>query len=60
MLNALGTMDGVSDKLRAFLDYVAGKTVDDEYMRELDEAVRKAYDQNQRQSRYILKIDIPA
>ena len=42
VLNALGTMDDVSDKLRAFLDYVAGKTVDDEYVRKLDEAVRKA------------------
>lgn len=42
VLNALGTMDDVSDKLRAFLDYVAGKTVDDEYVRKLDEAVRRA------------------
>ena len=41
VLNALGTQNDVSDKLRAFLDYVAGKTVDDEYVRKLDAAVRK-------------------
>jgi len=42
VLNAVGTMDDVSGGLKAFLDYVAGKTVDDEYVRKLDEAVRKA------------------
>ena len=42
VLNAVGTMDDVSEKLRNFLDYVAGKSVDDEYVRKLDEAVRKA------------------
>ena len=42
VLNAMGTMDDVNDSLKAFLDYVAGKTVDDGYVRKLDEAVRKA------------------
>lgn len=42
VLNAVGTLDDVSDKLKAFLDYVAGKTVDDEYVKKLDEAVHKA------------------
>ena len=42
VLNAVGTMDDVSDKLKAFLDYVAGKNVDDEYVKKLDEAVHKA------------------
>lgn len=42
VLNAVGTMDDVSGRLKAFLDYVAGKIVDDEYVRKLDEAVRKA------------------
>ena len=42
VLNAVGTMDDVSDGLRAFLDYVAGKTVDDEYVKKLDEAVCRA------------------
>ena len=42
VLNAIGTQDDVSEKLKAFLDYVAGKTVDDEYVKKLDEAVHKA------------------
>ena len=42
VLNAAGTMDDVDGKLKAFLDYVAGKSVDDEYVRRLDEAVKKA------------------
>lgn len=42
VLNAVGTQDDVSEKLKAFLDYVAGKTVDDEYVKKLDEAVHKA------------------
>ncbi|MBQ7678683.1 MAG: hypothetical protein IJT34_02415 [Butyrivibrio sp.] len=42
VLNAVGTIDDVSGRLKAFLDYVAGKTVDDDYVKKLDEAVRKA------------------
>ena len=42
VLNAMGTMDDVSAGLKAFLDYVAGKSVDDEYVKKLDEAVQKA------------------
>lgn len=42
VLNAMGTMDDVSAGLKAFLDYVAGKSVDDEYVKRLDAAVQKA------------------
>ena len=35
-------MDDVSDKLKAFLDYVAGKPSDDEYVQKLEAAVKKA------------------
>ena len=42
VLNAVGTMDDVNGKLKAFLDYVAGKSVNDEYVSKLDAAVRKA------------------
>ncbi len=42
VLNAAGTLDDVDDKLKAFLDYVAGKPVDDEYVRRLDAAVIRA------------------
>ena len=42
VLNAVGTADDVDPKLRAFLDYVAGKSVDDEYVKKLDAAVMKA------------------
>ena len=42
VLNASGTLDDIDQRLRVFLDYVAGKSVDDEYIRRLDEAVRKA------------------
>ena len=42
VLNAVGTMNDVSAKLKAFLDYVAGKAVDDEYVKKLDEAVKRA------------------
>ena len=42
VLNAIGTMDDIGGSLRAFLDYVAGKNADDDYVRRLDAAVRKA------------------
>ena len=42
VLNAVGTMDDVNGRLLAFLDYVAGKSSDDEYVQKLDEAVKKA------------------
>ena len=41
-LNANGTMDDVSDELKAFLDYVAGKRPEDSYVERLEEAVREA------------------
>lgn len=42
VLSAVGTADDVDPNLRAFLDYVAGKSVDDEYVKKLDAAVAKA------------------
>ena len=42
-LNANGAMNDVSDELKAFLDYVAGKEpMDDPYIAKLDKAVKKA------------------
>ncbi|EOS46312.1 hypothetical protein C809_02343 [Lachnospiraceae bacterium MD335] len=41
-LNAKGTLDDVSDKLKAFLDYVAGKKPKDAYVEKLEEAVKEA------------------
>ena len=40
ILNAVGTADDVDEKLGAFLDYVAGKTSDDEYVKKLEERVK--------------------
>lgn len=41
-LNAKGVMDDVSDELKAFLEYVAGKRPKDVFVDKLDEAVQKA------------------
>ena len=41
-LNAKGTLDDVSDELKAFLDYVAGKKPKDDYVERLEEAVKEA------------------
>ena len=41
-LNAKGTLDDVSDELRAFLDYVAGKKPKNAYVERLEEAVKEA------------------
>ena len=38
-LNAAGIADDVSGKLKAFLDYVAGKKPDDPYIEKLEKAV---------------------
>ena len=42
VLNAADTADDVSDGLKAFLDYVAGKPVHDTYVNKVDEAVTRA------------------
>ena len=42
VLNADSTADDVDDRLKAFLDYVAVRPSDDEYVKKLDSAVRKA------------------
>ncbi len=41
-LNTDSIMNDVSEELRVFLDYVAGKKSDDSYIKKLDEAVKKA------------------
>lgn len=41
-LNADSCMDDVSRQLRAFLDYVAGKKVQDDFVQELEKAVKEA------------------
>ena len=41
-LNADSNADDINDKLRAFLDYVAGKEVDDDFVRRVDEKVKAA------------------
>ena len=41
-LNAHGYMDDVSDKLKAFLDYVAGKSTEDTFVKKLELAVKEA------------------
>lgn len=35
-------MNDVSEELKAFLDYVAGKVTNDSFVQELEEAVEKA------------------
>lgn len=42
VLNAVGTKDDVSGHLKEFLRYVAGKSSDDDYVKKLDDAVKKA------------------
>ncbi len=42
VLNAIGTKEDVSGRLKEFLKYVAGETSEDEYVRKLDDAVKKA------------------
>ena len=41
-LNTDSCMDDVSRELRAFLDYVAGKKVQDDFVQELEKAVKEA------------------
>ena len=42
VLNATGTADDVDGSLKVFLDYVAGRPSDNEYVKKLEAAVRKA------------------
>ena len=41
-LNAKGTLDDVSPALRAFLDFLVGKTSDDPFIRKLEKALNEA------------------
>ncbi len=41
-LNALGKLDDVSPRLKAFLDYVAGRKPEDNFVRKLEMAVKEA------------------
>ncbi len=54
VLNALGTEDDVDGRLKEFLDYVAGKTSDDDYVRRLDLAVEKARSNKEWRREYML------
>lgn len=42
ILNASSTMEDVDEKLKTFLDYVAGRGMNDDYVRRLDDAVKNA------------------
>lgn len=42
ILNTKGTMDDVTPEMKRLLDYIDGKESDDDYTRELDEAVQAA------------------
>ena len=42
VLNAVGTRDDVHGSLKEFLRYAAGEPSEDEYVKKLDNAVRKA------------------
>ena len=42
ILNAMGNADDIDPKLKAFLDYVAGKPASDDYTKKLEDAVKKA------------------
>ena len=42
ILNTKGTMDDVTPEMKRLLDYINGKESEDDYTRELDEAVRAA------------------
>ena len=42
LLNSAGTEDDIQGKLREFLKYVSGQPTDDEYVKKLEEAVKKA------------------
>lgn len=41
-LNASGTLDDISEDMKSFFDYLAGKLSDDPYVKQLDDAVLKA------------------
>ena len=41
-LNTEGTLNDVSEELKAFLDYTAGKKSEDSYVKKLEEAVKEA------------------
>lgn len=54
VLNATGTKDDISPKLKAFLSYVAGNAVEDEYVKKLDEAVQKARQNKKWRNEYMV------
>ncbi|MDE7320116.1 MAG: hypothetical protein K2N46_10345, partial [Lachnospiraceae bacterium] len=41
-LNADSSMDDIGRELRAFLDYVAGKKPEDDFVKRLEEAIKEA------------------
>lgn len=46
-------MNDVSEELKAFLNYIAGKETDDTYVKELDEAVNEAKKNREWRHEYI-------
>lgn len=52
-LNALGELDDVSKELKAFLDYVAGKTSEDSFVKKLEKAVDKAKENREWRREYM-------
>ena len=54
VLNAKGTAHDVSEELKAFLDYVGGIKSEDEYVKKLDEAVRRARANKEWSREYIM------
>ena len=53
VLNAMGTADDIDPKLKAFLDYVAGKPATDDYTKKLEDAVKKARLNKERRRQYM-------
>ena len=57
-LNAKGTLDDVSDGLRAFFDYVAGKKLKDAHVERLGKAVNEAKNNREWRHEYIFGSDL--
>lgn len=52
-LNAAGTLDDVSGKLKAFLDYVAGISSEDDFVKKLEKAVKEARENREWRHEYM-------
>ena len=52
-LNARGVLDDVSDELKAFLDYLAGKKSENAYIKALDNAVERVKQNHEWRQEYM-------